>query len=227
MSEQTRRSGEYAHADTVAPAVVTVAYVAVFALRLCSLNAGRSPYIDSAMVFDLVGQLAKALERSGRVTAWRNGAASSYAPFLSAVLHGVEKSMGRADERGDHGPSPDAGMCSSSGNGRAGGEALPASEVGNGQDALPEPASTLVHGAASATGSPYNAFSVSDLPPEVLHFMAGPSGVEAGTLAEGPSADLQFGQSFLDDSFTDASLFSDMTFILNTDHEHHWQHPAM
>lgn len=87
-SERIKSPGlTYVHNSSV----VTVAYVAVFALKLCSLDPERYPYIDSQCVFDHVGELAEALSRAGSVTPWRNGAASSYAPYLAAVLERVQR----------------------------------------------------------------------------------------------------------------------------------------
>lgn len=79
--------------------MVTVAYVAVFALRLCSLDPARHPYIESQRIFKYVRELAEALERAGSITPWRNGAASSYAPYLRAVLEKVESKVRQEDER--------------------------------------------------------------------------------------------------------------------------------
>jgi hypothetical protein len=93
--ERTQRHGlTHVHNSSV----VTVAYVAVFALKLCSLDRQRFPYIDVDSVFDHVRRLVQELRRAGNVTAWRNGAASSYAPYLAAILSRVERSTQAKDK---------------------------------------------------------------------------------------------------------------------------------
>ncbi|PWN34046.1 uncharacterized protein FA14DRAFT_191140 [Meira miltonrushii] len=88
-SERFRTGLTYVHNSSV----VTVAYVAVFALKLCSLDSDRHPYIDPKLVIDHVRELADALAKAGSVTSWRNGAASSYAPYLRAVAERVERNV--------------------------------------------------------------------------------------------------------------------------------------
>ncbi|MCO5566000.1 hypothetical protein L7F22_019675 [Adiantum nelumboides] len=88
-SERFRTGLTYVHNSSV----VTVAYVAVFALKLCSLDPDRHPYIDPKLVIDHVRELADALAKAGSVTSWRNGAASSYAPYLRAVAERVERNV--------------------------------------------------------------------------------------------------------------------------------------
>lgn len=189
-------------------AVVTVAYVAVFALRLCSLDAKRYPYINSRMVFSHVRSLSKALARAGSVTAWRNGAASSYAPYLSAILHRVEKTMDRESaEQYDPAKSPSM-------------QVLDADAI-RGKDTSASPAievSVSQVKDSNVVNEPHTK-RLSFAPPglEAFSFQAGPSGVQASAILEelATSEGLQFGQNFFEDQVMDASLFSEMNVFLN------------
>lgn len=76
---------------------MTVAYVAVFALKLCQLDPVHFSYIDHQLVFDLVEKLALDLSQAGKVTSWRNGAASSYGIYLSDIVTRIKRQRARKD----------------------------------------------------------------------------------------------------------------------------------
>lgn len=226
-------------------AVVTVAYVAVFALRLCSLDRKRYPYIDSGLVFDHVRALSKALARAGSVTTWRNGAASSYAPYLSAVLHRVEKTIlrERSSEAGyDPALSPSAqeSIPLRKGDTIKSKSASPYVRTNDLQKQSPRisvidemsrvPTKRLSFAPPSSTnnnndnnynttGQRFNA--------ESLSFIAGPSGVQASAVLEelAEAEGLQFGQNFFEDQVMEASLFSDMNFLLHDQNYTTWLTP--
>lgn len=229
-------------------AVVTVAYVAVFALRLCSLDRKRYTYIDSALVFDLVRALSKALARAGSVTPWRNGAASSYAPYLSAVLQRVEKTINResdADRRADDSyPSASNHLLESA-------PEIKSKFINGHSSILTKLANESSLLDVNAQTSESDKFAFSLIPPmstkrlsfaqamklgdEALSYMAGPSGVQASSVLEelGSNEGLQFGQNFFEDQIMDGSLFSDMNIFLNANLEQytwtpsHSQQPGM
>jgi hypothetical protein len=194
-------------------AVVTVAYVAVFALRLCSLDAKRYPYINSRLVFSHVRSLSTALARAGSVTAWRNGAASSYAPYLSAILNRVEKKID-CEEAGHYDPamSPSIEASSRQTQDRRDdqGESISASSA-------PEQLTSQLKANGVFIEPPAKRLSFATPGLEAFSFQAGPSGVQASAILEelATSEGLQFGQNFFEDQVMDASLFSEMNVFLN------------
>jgi hypothetical protein len=224
-------------------AVVTVAYVAVFALRLCSLDKKRYPYIDSSLVFDHVRALSKALARAGSVTTWRNGAASSYAPYLSAVLHRMEKTIIREQNtKAGYDPalSPSAQEVMPHKRGDAAKHRSGSQHLAT-NGAQKQGLHLNVYNDVNTAGKTPSTKRLSFAPPndvvndgdrfnaESLSFIAGPSGVQASTVLEelATSNDgLQFGQNlFFEEQVMEASLFSDMNFLLHDQNYTSWLTP--
>ncbi|PWN52875.1 hypothetical protein IE53DRAFT_377774 [Violaceomyces palustris] len=71
--------------------VVTPTYCAIFALKIMALPEAEALNIDEEYTFNMVDQLAKALEEAGKITPHRYGAAGSYAPYLQTVLNTARK----------------------------------------------------------------------------------------------------------------------------------------
>lgn len=207
-------------------AVVTLAYVAVFSLRLCSLDSTKYPYIDTEKVFTLVGKVAQALGRAGAVTPWRNGAASSYAPYLQAVLDKVKKIVHK--RRADlESASAFVYTGDTSSKDHATYGKLPSSDgrpkhtqLQLGRNVEDQQYAQQLHHAAQPLENPA----------EPMGFVAGPSGVQTGALFnEGLSQNLSnntgsmnFDWGSVDpftqtngSSYIDGSIFGDMSVLLD------------
>lgn len=204
------------------PVIVTVAYVSVFTLRLCSLDPSHHPYIEAHRVLELVRAIANALGRAGAITPWRNGAASSYAPYLRAILEKVESGFAAKGEQhanmqqlaGGHGNQ--AQRHATTVNGCSLGL-----QPSNLPTARPSPFHAAVHSHALGTN------------PEALSFVAGPSGVQTDSTLHHPVGEENILQGTADPSFPldgpsldgvlnplgasyfDTSLFGDMSVFLD------------
>ncbi|EPQ30544.1 uncharacterized protein PFL1_02069 [Pseudozyma flocculosa PF-1] len=196
--------------------IVTPTYCAIFALRLVSSSSAAAAAnsdnrgqrqgsevdveVDAEAAFELVSRYVGALEEAGNVTAHRQGAAGSYAPYLQTVLARVRDSVGRSQRQQQQQQHPQSRFRPSTvrqdgvdiemteraqafwprSAGEPSGLASTNDELTNTGPQTPYPAVVATAFQAGQGGTPYPAFADSDDPilHNLFHFQAGPSGVQ-------------------------------------------------